>query len=239
MALSDLQLEGYLIPSTVLSLGFTSAHVNYNTSEFDGQQWHEINVTDIVEELIRELHWDGDGHAGTETGDAIGFHIVGAEGHDKRYFYDFKVGNGLEAQLVIHWNHEPPPPSGGPPGSYDYEEEYRNHTIWYFETVGGWLNFSTFTLIGLDRMTGENDTFFQLTNMYGDTQSYYRRNFTDDGSGIYNVKFGIKWEALPWSGATSYVYVNLWGFPLNMMNLKNGGKVTHFHLGLMRIKQMV
>ena len=127
MKLSDLQLEGFLIPSTVLNIGYTNAHTDYNTSEFYGSQWHEIDVTDIVEELIRNPNWDGDGSAGTETGDAIGFHIFGAEGDEKRYFYDLKVGNGLEAQLVIHWNHEPPPPSG--PGTPTFNETYRGYHI--------------------------------------------------------------------------------------------------------------
>ena len=148
MALSDLQYEGYLLPSTVLSLGFTSAHTDYNTSEFYENQWHEINVTSIVEELIRNPKWDGDGHAGTETGDAIGFHIVGAEGDDKRYFYDLKVGNGLEAQLVIHWNHEPPPPAGYEDA--DYNGTYRGYDIWTFSGSDfGWINYTEYTLYNI------------------------------------------------------------------------------------------
>ena len=133
MKLSDLQLEGYLLPSTVLSIGFTDAYTNYNTSEFYGSQWHEINVTSIVEELIRNPNWDGDGSAGTETGDAIGFHILGEEGDDKRYFYDYSVGNNLEAQLVIHWNHEPPPPAGYPDAVFN--ETYRGYNIWTIEGI--------------------------------------------------------------------------------------------------------
>ena len=148
MALSDLQLEGPLSPATVLSLGFTSAHTDYNTSEFYGSQWHEINVTSIVEELIRNANWDGDGNAGTETGDAIGFHIVGAEGEDTRYFYDFKVGNGLEAQLVIHWNHEPPPPAGFE--FAEFNETYRGYHVWTYDSTDmGWINYNDYDLFNV------------------------------------------------------------------------------------------
>lgn len=139
MDLPDLQLEGFLLPSTVLSLGFTEAYTNYNTSEFSGNQWHEINVTDIVEELIRNPNWDGDGIAGTETGDAIGFHILGSEGDDKRYFYDLLAGNGFEAQLILHWNHEPPPPAGYT--NPVFNSTYRGYHIWYIPD-SLWMNYT-------------------------------------------------------------------------------------------------
>lgn len=191
MALSDLQLEGFLLPSTVLSIGYTSAHTDYNTSEFDGQQWHEINVTEIVEELIRNPNWDGDGAAGTETGDAIGFHIVGAEGHDKRYFYDFKTGNGLEAQLILHWNHEPPPPAGSG-GLATFNGTYRGFHIW--SVLSEWLNYSSFSLTNPDaNIQNLNDTYFEYTTFWEDDDDYLRKTFS--GSGQINRKFGITYLA--------------------------------------------
>jgi len=187
MALSDLQLEGYLIPSTVLSIGFTDAYTNYNTSEFYGGQWHEINVTSIVEELIRNPNWDGAGVGGTDPGDAIGFHIVGAEGDDKRYFYDFSVGNGLEAQLVIHWNHAPTPPSGY--DDYEYNSTHGDFDIWY-GNVTGWLNYTSFTEIDpANKFTVENSTYVYTTQDV-DGNDNVKLVKTDD-SKIFDIKFGI------------------------------------------------
>jgi len=130
MKFSDLQDEGIINPPFVLSVPYTSASVTRNTSQFYGQQWHEVNVTNIVEELIRSYDWDGDGHAGVETGDSIGFVILGAEGYDTRWFIDYHYGTpSLATQLVIHWNHEPAPPTD-PPLYYDFNQTYGNFTIW-------------------------------------------------------------------------------------------------------------
>ena len=134
MKYSDLQDEGILNPSWVLSVPITSASVTRNTSQFYGQTWHEVDVTAIVEELIRSYDWDGDGIDGTETGDAIGFIILGAEGYDTRWFIDYLYGTpSLASQLVIHWNHEPPPPAEG---MTFIEIHGENYSIWQYEELG-------------------------------------------------------------------------------------------------------
>lgn len=190
MALSDLQLEGFLLPSTVLSLGYTSANTVFNTSQFYGQTWHEIDITDIIEELIRNPNWDGDGASGAETGDAVGLHIVGAEGDDQRYFYDYSVGNGLEAQLVLHWNHEPPPPAGT--GDLcTFNETYRGYHIWH--QLSEWLNYTSFTLVNPDaNIQNLNDTYFEYTTFFEDDDDYLRKSFS--GSGQINRRFGITYN---------------------------------------------
>ncbi|MBA7491422.1 hypothetical protein ES702_01967 [subsurface metagenome] len=139
MKIAELQDLGWITASDVSMIGYTSAFTKYNTSQFYGSQWFEIDVTDIVDELIRHPHWDGDGHDGTETGDAIGFHILGVEGYEKRYFIDKKLDNGQEAQLVIHWNHEPPPPSGYPDAIFN--ETYRGYHIWRIPP-SLWMNYT-------------------------------------------------------------------------------------------------
>lgn len=114
--------------SFVLSVPCTSAFVNVNTSLFSGAGWHEIDVTAIVEELIRSYNWDGDGVTGTETGDAIGFVILGAGGSDARWFEDYRSSPANSAKLRIQWNHSPPIIS--PPDNYEFIEQYRNFSIW-------------------------------------------------------------------------------------------------------------
>jgi hypothetical protein len=151
--LADLQDEGFLGPSFIMSAPLTSASVNVNTSQFYGQTWHDIDVTAIVEELIRNPRWDGEGTPGGWAGDDIGFIILGAP-DDTRYFYDYRGNPSYSADLVIHWNHAPTPPVIPNPV---FNETYRGYNIWnstgsYFDIhlidysewpttvdVGGWL----------------------------------------------------------------------------------------------------
>jgi len=161
MRYSELQDISIIRPDFVLSVPLTSAHVNVNTSQFYGQQWHEVNVTNIVEELIRSINWDGDGHAGTETGDAIGFVIFGAEGYDTRWFIDYRYGSpSLAPQLVIHWNHEPPPPAGIPEGS-EFNGTRGNYTIW---------KLSTSNLLDMAYWDGSNEQYMEINANTSDVE---------------------------------------------------------------------
>ncbi|GAH05388.1 unnamed protein product, partial [marine sediment metagenome] len=80
MKINELQDVYRISASDISMIGYTSAYTDYNTSEFYGTYFHEINVTSIVKELISAYHWDGHGRSGDETGDAIGFHILGDKG---------------------------------------------------------------------------------------------------------------------------------------------------------------
>ena len=121
-------------PSTITGAPLTSAHVNYNSSEFYGGRWWDIDVTNIVQELKSNPHYDGPGLVYANPGDNMGFIILGAGGHDTRYFYDLSAGNGFEAQLHLHWDFSPPPPSGYE--EYEYIEDYGNFTIWRLNGTG-------------------------------------------------------------------------------------------------------
>lgn len=248
----DGEFPGFGSFNDVLSAPLTFAHVNYNTSEFYGSSWKEIDVTNIVAELKSSPTWEGDGPDGTAIPGVFGFKILGAEGSDTRHFYDFGAGNGLEAQLVIHWG-EPavePPPSEKPPGqnTTDFVWTYENTTIaydpgddidpwegevniWKVSEVGQWLNFSTFSVIGADagKISGLTDTWFQVTNMYTDSQCWVARNYTeyrDNSTDSIALKFGLKHEALPWAGVPIYDYVGMWGIsetPIDQIDDWTGG----------------
>ena len=127
----DGEFPGFSSPSAVPSYPLTFAHVDYNTSEFYGSGWKEIDVSNIVEELKSSPSWEGDEATFPGT---FGFIIEGAEGHDTRYFYDFGAGNGFEAQLVIHWGEIPEVDPGDQDPDYNGTEfvwEYVNTTIAY------------------------------------------------------------------------------------------------------------
>ena len=126
----DGEFPGFSSPSAVPTYPLTFAHVNYNTSQFYGASWKEIDVTNIVEELKSSPSWEGD----EAIPGTFGFIIEGAEGHDPRHFYDFGAGNGFEAQLVIHWGETPEIDPGDTPPAYngtDFIWEYVNTTIAY------------------------------------------------------------------------------------------------------------
>jgi len=215
MKMAEIQDLGWLTPSDVLSVGYTSAYVTYNTSQFYGSQWWEINVTDIVEELIRNPRWDGDGHDGTETGDAIAFHILGVEGYEKRYFTDFKAGDGYEAQLVIHWNHEPPPPAGYEDA--EYNGTYRGYHIWNYTVSYGmnfnWVNFTDWSV---------EDPMNVITVVNSTHLDGYSKNLIHNGktgySILYNTSvenwgtrtFSWKLHHLDDGGANDEPFVGLW-----------------------------
>jgi len=158
ISLDNLQLEGWLGPAFIMSAPLTGAHVNVNTSQFYGQAWHEIDVTGIVEELIRHYNWDGDGHDGTETGDAIGFIILGAP-DDTRYFYDYRGNPSLSADLVIHWNHAPPPPTGYEDATYN--QTLGNWTIWV-------ISYST--LIDMAYWDGSKEQYMEINTNSSDVE---------------------------------------------------------------------
>ena len=124
----------------------TSAHVNVNSSQFFGHQWHEIDVTNIVQELKSNYYYDGPGYVQSDPGDNMAFIILGAEGHDSRWFEDFKAGNDYEAQLNLHWTNRPCPPSDYPGAVFN--ESYRDYNIWsYNGSDYGWINYNDYAFI--------------------------------------------------------------------------------------------
>lgn len=124
---------GFENGAQVTQVAKTSAFVNVNTSAFTGG-FQYIDVTEIVRELTSVATWTGDGHSGTDDKDNLGFVILGAEGSEARYFYDFSLGNNLGPRLTVVWGDEPAPPAppGAPPTAPDpiFNETIGNNTIW-------------------------------------------------------------------------------------------------------------
>ncbi len=226
--LDNLQNSWRPLPGMIKILPRTSSYRNVNTSNWYGPTWFEIDVTNIVREVINRYEWDGDA---VGSGDSIGF-IAIAVADETRYFYDYSGGPTYSAELVIGFGEDPPPPPAPPPAYNESTFTFVNETvtvvvnetsgdtetidIFYSLDPGAWLNFSTFTAYGAQsgKITGLNDTWFQVTNMYGDSDCYLRRDYEDhrdNTSEAVSVKFGIKWEALPWTGPDAYTFVNMWG----------------------------
>jgi hypothetical protein len=161
----------HLSPQEVWSMPLTSASVDVNTSQFQGGATIDINVTNIVNEIIRDPHWDGHGLSGADDGDDLGFIILGAP-DEGRFFYDYSGDPARSADLILHWGSTPP---GAPPGA-DFNETYRDTLLWVIDHNGpnrtgegfdvNWnlLNMSELTEIdsGL-AIDVQNDTWAELT----------------------------------------------------------------------------
>ncbi len=215
VAQADLQgLSGNAIygPDAWLNFPLTTAHTNVNISLFYGGVVIEIDVTAIVDELHRNPGWDGSGLYHLGTGDDMAFKILGAAGGEIRYFYDYGGDPARSADLVIHHSIAPPPPDGG--STWEYRNQSQGWDIWFDPYEPEWLNFSTFTQVGASpKEGGITDYQFTVTNMYGDSDSYMRRDFDlyrNDTDPVIGIKMGLNITGLPWSVTNDYV--TLWSF---------------------------
>jgi len=227
--IAEVQDLGRITASDVSMIGYTSAYVNYNTSQFYGSQWHEIDVTEIVEELIRHPHWDGDGHAGIETGDAIGFHILGPEGNEKRYFIDKKLDNGQEAQIVIHWNHEPPPPTGYSDPTFN--ETYRGYHIW---NTSIWMNYTDWNEIdAANKIDVINSSYVNLGTQFSYSTLANLRNDTRGPYSSGRWRFGVMISLVSDSvtGRTTNIQLHALGEPNYQAGFRSYSAADEYAIG--------
>lgn len=196
---------------------YTGAYVVWNISEVNGDSWHNVSVTEIVQEIIDRVGW--------QSGNDLSLVFFTDKGIPRREFASVDGNPAFTPYIDINYGIAPPqdevadlqnnstaPYNDTVEWTWTYNDTYRGIDIYIVTQNSLWLNFSTFTQFGADdRMTGENETFFQLTNFYQDSDDYYRRNFSDDGSGLVGVKFGITWEGLPWQGPAVNGYAGLYG----------------------------
>lgn len=185
-------------PSAILSLPLTSANVVYNTSQFYGTSWKEIDVTSLVNEMKADRHYDGPGFVASDRGDNMIFMIFGAEGHEPRSFYDFRSGNNLEAQLVLHWTDAATPPSGGV-----FNESYRGFNIFKVTDYGDPM----FQVFGLD--TVNDGWYFNVTKGFGSEIEWDTAGFTPSESGALDPILGLDpWTLIFADSGAAKVYVS-------------------------------
>jgi len=79
---------GYGSPADILNAPLTSAYVNYNSSQFYGSQWWDIDVTNIVQELKSNPWYDGPGTVFSDPGDQMAIIILGPRAPHSRRYYD-------------------------------------------------------------------------------------------------------------------------------------------------------
>ena len=207
--------------SSAFTRTYTLAYVVWNISGVNGNQWNNVSVTEIVQEIIDRIGW--------VSGNSLSLVIFTDVGTPRREFVSVDGNPAYTAYIDINYGVEPtqeeeeeiqdslPPPFNETEEYiFEYNETYRGIDIWILTEIGEWLNFSTFEIIGAasGKISGLNDTWFQVTNMYTDSDVYLRRNYSvyrNESSHLVSVKFGIKWEGMPWSGPAVYAYTNMWG----------------------------
>ena len=175
-----LQHVNWFIPGYLFSAPVTSAYVNVNTSSFSGGGWLEIDVTNIVNELIRHPFWDGDGPSGVLSGDDIGFIFLGAQ-DEIRYFYDYKGNPDYSADLIINWGESPQPPSAqAPPVFQNQTWEYVNTS----DIPGETNRTGDVPVIDIFKVTDFGDVEFQFMGVDSGGDLWYHNNSRGLGNEI-------------------------------------------------------
>lgn len=200
----------------------TSSYVVWNISEVNGNAWHNVTVTNIVQEIIDRPGWI--------SGNDLSLLFWAIKGTPRREFASVDGNPAYTAYLSISYGEDPPeaqiptiqanatiPYNDTEEYVWVYNHTYRGIDVYIATEIGKWLNFSTFTVMGGDagKISGLNDTHFQATNVYTYSDVYMRRDFgayRDNTSEVVAVRFGIRWEGMPWAGPPNFDYVNLWGF---------------------------
>jgi len=166
---------------------YTSNNVIWNVSEVNGNSWHTVSVTNIVQEIISRYGW--------RPGNSLAFIILADSGEPRREFATIDYNIIYRPRLEIYWDETPPTPSENAPPPYNdtdvYEWEYVNTSqgidIWTATIYGlGNLNWVDFTdwhshTDNLNVMTVINSTYLDL----------YSKNLIHDGlaqyySGLHN-----------------------------------------------------
>ena len=112
----------------VNSSSITDALVVWNISQVRGiGTWHNVTVTNIVQELIDRYNWD--------YGDNLAFEILAVSGvHRLAVAYDY--GNPtLAARLYLSYGEAPPDPPGLPPGA-EYNQTVEGYDVYRIPGYG-------------------------------------------------------------------------------------------------------
>lgn len=124
-------LPDWTAPNTVYDLPLTSQLVNWNVANASADQWVNITVTKIVQEITSLYGWN--------LGNDLGFKILSVSSYIPRYFKANESIPTHSARLYITYGENTAPSSDD-----TYQESYRNITIWNRTTTGSGGNLTLF-----------------------------------------------------------------------------------------------
>jgi hypothetical protein len=113
----DPDIPSFSPPNNVVTLPITNNFVTWNVTEQNIDQWVNITVTNIVQEIVSLYGWS--------SGSNLGFEILSVADSPPRWFKAYDTIPSHSARLYITHSVNTPPQGGD-----QYEETYRNQTIW-------------------------------------------------------------------------------------------------------------
>jgi len=191
---------------------FTSNYVNWNVTEVNGYAWHNVSVTNIVQEIISRYGW--------RSGNSLAFIILADSGEPRREFASIDNYVAWIPRLEITWDVAPPtPPSSQADPPYNDTSQYtwtlnatyRGFDIWNATTEGVWLDYSSFTVTNPTGNIGTvYPTNFTYTTFFEDDNDYLRKAFDDNGT--IRRKFGVNYiDFDDYSGLEGSYILTHWG----------------------------
>ena len=95
---------------------YTTNNVVWNVSEVNGYAWHNVSVTEIVQEIISRYGW--------RSGNSLAFIILADSGDPRREFATIDNNIAWRPRLDITWAVTPPSPSDDAPPPYNNTDEW-------------------------------------------------------------------------------------------------------------------
>ncbi|MCK4824262.1 hypothetical protein KA005_51395, partial [bacterium] len=140
---------------------YTTNYVNWNITGVNGNAWHNVSVTGIVQEIISRYGW--------RSGNSLALLILCPEGEVRREFAAIDQNIAYRPRLDITYDVAPPNPGSeaDPPYNdtdqwvWELNETYRGHDIWIVRFIsinrtgyGADVNWNTLNITKLS----EHDT---------------------------------------------------------------------------------
>jgi len=115
---------------------YTTNHVVWNVTDVNGNSWHNVSVTNIVQEIISRYGW--------RSGNDLAFIILADSGEPRREFASIDNNIIYRPRLDITWAVTPPSPSDDAPPPYndtddwtwDYVNSSQGMDIWTATNYG-------------------------------------------------------------------------------------------------------
>ena len=214
---------------------YTTNHVVWNVSEVNGYAWHNVSVTEIVQEIISRYGW--------RSGNSLAFIILADSGDPRREFATIDNNVAWRPRLDITYDVTPPDPSTGanPPYNdtslwrWEFNDTYRGFDIWYviYSNInrtgyGADVNWNTLNLTDLsEHDTGADivrntDTWATVTTML---KSVVGSLYNDTGAANINsyfLRFSVNVTAVNNAIAGQDIIPGFYGLSTNIPTGTNG-----------------
>jgi len=112
---------------------YTSNHINWNVTGVNGNAWHNVSVTEIVQEIIARYGW--------RSGNSLAFLILCDEGDPRREFATIDQNVAYRPRLDITYDVTPPDPSS------DADPPYNDTSLWTWELNDTYRGFDIWDVI--------------------------------------------------------------------------------------------